>query len=1108
MNRKTAFLFFLCLFTMIHTYRGQAQLAGGTYTINSGAPTGGTNYISFTDAVAAMALGVTGPVVFNVAAGSGPYTEQFNIGNITGASSTNTIKFNGNGATVQFTPTTTYSGILMMNGTKYVKVDSLTFKSLSTTYGFGAILYNACDYDSITRCKFDLTTVTTTTAANCSGIRISTTASTTSSTVSGASNTYLGGNSVLGNTATGGPYYGFYFYGPNTNNVYQNNYVLNYYYYGFYDYYGANISYLGNTLSRETKTTLGGYYGLYLYYTTAGSKIVGNKIRNLGGPTPTATYCYPFNLMSSNGTAGAPILVSNNLIYNMTSVPYYGIRLSSSNFIDIYHNTVSVDPVIAYSNTTYGFYLSSANNCNVRNNNISITGGGTSTKYGLYYSSITGTASDYNNVYVNSTQTGTQAYGYLGAVHNTLTAFQAANPGYETNGLSVDPQFAAPGTGNFTPGNIALIGVGTNLQASVTVDINNGPRAVNPTLGAFEGVTTPCTGRPDAGTVTAAPAPPCPNQSFTLRRVGGTTTVTSNITYQWQDSTSTGWQNSTGATATGNSHTTSVTATTKFRVILTCANGNLSDTSATYTVVPAPFIDCYCKPTYTGAAANIITNVTLGTLNNTSSGAAPYYTDYTPQQPATLPIPTLTMGNADTVSITMGTYATNFSAIWVDFNHSGSFEPNEYFTLPVSVGANGIAKVPVLTPLTAMPGLTRMRIRSGDRSAVGAAMPCNNTSSGYGEAEDYLVNIVYPPCSGPLNAGAALSDANATCKGYLVNVWNFTHDYNYSLIGWSWQKSPDGGNSWNDIPNSANKDTLNNILITGAASFRLKMLCDATGDSSFSVPVHITIKAPYECYCYSQSDGGTNDISDIGAVVIGTMINSTGGPHILNPQAIRRRTDFTDIANITMSANGRYKLSIYHTQRNDTHQDARVSVFIDFNNDLQYDVNAPLASELVFSGITRANNFYIDTAIYIPAAVIPNVPTGMRIILNNDLNPLSPANLGCGPYVSGETEDYVVRFTRAPQSVGGVNGILENVSIYPNPSQGMFTVDVSAAKAMDKLDVTVTNISGQQVMLQHYEAVGNQFTRTFNLNELARGMYFLEVRTATGEKLVKKLVLR
>ena len=49
---------------------------GGTYTINSAVVTGGTNFQSFSDAYYALRCGIAGPVIFNVASGSGPYNEQ------------------------------------------------------------------------------------------------------------------------------------------------------------------------------------------------------------------------------------------------------------------------------------------------------------------------------------------------------------------------------------------------------------------------------------------------------------------------------------------------------------------------------------------------------------------------------------------------------------------------------------------------------------------------------------------------------------------------------------------------------------------------------------------------------------------------------------------------------------------------------------------------------------------------------------------------------------------------------------------------------------------------------------------------------------------------
>jgi len=145
--------------------------------------------------------------------------------------------------------------------------------------------------------------------------------------------------------------------------------------------------------------------------------------------------------------------------------------------------------------------------------------------------------------------------------------------------------------------------------------------------------------------------------------------------------------------------------------------------------------------------------------------------------------------------------------------------------------------------------------------------------------------------------------------------------------------------------------------------------------------------------------------------------------------------------------------------------------------------------------------------IHIPNAVIPNAPTGLRVILNNDLNPLSPANLGCGLYVSGETEDYVVRFTRYPAGVGSVNGNLKDMSLYPNPTAGKFTISLNAGKAMDKVDITVSTIAGQTILQKSYKNATANFTADLDLTEQARGIYFVEIK-ADGDKIVRKLIVR
>ncbi|MFT4062330.1 MAG: PKD domain-containing protein [Edaphocola sp.] len=506
-------------------FRAAAQLSG-TYTINSAVATGGTNYISFTAAVAALtSSGVSGPVVFNVAAGTS-YTGQISMGAITGASATNTITFNGNGATVTYAATTTYAPVLLMNGTKYVKFDSLTFNATGTTYAYGAILYNTCKFDSITRCTFNVTSSSSTTSSYTSGIRISYSTSSGSGTTTGADSCYFGYNNINGPTGAGGMYYGIYNYGLNTGLVFDHNTIANFYYYGIYNYYSfARCKFLYNDINRATKTditylgsssyTYAYAYGLYNYgygYTQPGCQYVGNRIHDLQGSsfpsTITTVYYYPIYFYYMAGTAAEPVLVANNAVYN-TYLSYNYFAYFSS-YINIYHNSVAVNLTSSTLTSAACPMMVSYGQgpVDVKNNVVTLTGGTSGTQYGVYAynTGYTAPTIDYNDIYV-SPSSGTGYYGYWnGSLYATHAAFQTGSS-QQANGLSVDPQYTSVTTGNLKPQNTALTAAGTSLLTLVPKDILLNARPLLPTMGAYENGTVPAV---DAGVAElTAPTSPC-----------------------------------------------------------------------------------------------------------------------------------------------------------------------------------------------------------------------------------------------------------------------------------------------------------------------------------------------------------------------------------------------------------------------------------------------------------------------------------------------------------------------------------------------------------------------------------------------------------------------
>ena len=190
----------------------------------------------------------------------------------------------------------------------------------------------------------------------------------------------------------------------------------------------------------------------------------------------------------------------------------------------------------------------------------------------------------------------------------------------------------------------------------------------------------------------------------------------------------------------------------------------------------------YCSATYsTGctAGADGISLVNLAgssvTLNNSSTCAAGpgYYTYY----PA-VNKPDLQQGSSYAISITMGSDATQYSRVWVDFDQNGVLDAGESFSDATNAGANGTSTFNIVVPPTATLGFTRMRVRGGDDAAITTAQACGASGSVWGETEDYIVEITNPTpsaisaitASHPSTAGMAPSTTNNNLVRVAVSV--------------------------------------------------------------------------------------------------------------------------------------------------------------------------------------------------------------------------------------------------------------------------------------------------------------------------------------------------
>lgn len=154
---------------------------------------------------------------------------------------------------------------------------------------------------------------------------------------------------------------------------------------------------------------------------------------------------------------------------------------------------------------------------------------------------------------------------------------------------------------------------------------------------------------------------------------------------------------------------------------------------------PAP----YCNVTFP-SGREPITLVRIGDIDNRTNATI----NGTPPLENFLHLSTdLAIGNAHDIRVegnTDGEYINHFVAFF-DFNHDGDFDDQgERFILGSLYDSDGDDGQHLLVPLTiptdATPGLTRMRIVKRFNTVPG---PCN--AAGYGQAEDYTVNLLSLP---------------------------------------------------------------------------------------------------------------------------------------------------------------------------------------------------------------------------------------------------------------------------------------------------------------------------------------------------------------------------
>jgi hypothetical protein len=472
----------------------------------------------------------------------------------------------------------------------------------------------------------------------------------------------------------------------------------------------------------------------------------------------------------------------------------------------------------------------------------------------------------------------------------------------------------------------------------------------------------PCSGAPTPGNTIASASTYCSPATITLSMT--TPNQGSGVTYQWEQADDAAFTVNVVSLGTNAIETVTLTGGNfYYRCNVTCTNSGLNTyTVPVYVSQNAPTL-CYCP--VTNAGSSCISNITMGTLNNTTAGCSGG-TNYS-QQPGTT---NLTQGTTE--NFTISEDGGSIISVWIDFDQSGTFDASEH--TQVALNSVSPTTVGIAIPGTATLGVTGMRVRTrltGNQNGPNDAC----LAMGSGETEDYQVTIIAATgCSGAPTPGATAASASTVCAGSTVTLSlpSLPPAAGYS---YQWEQADDAAFTMNVTALGTGATEV--VTVTGNFFYRCAVTCTNSSITTTSIEVGVTVNTdPCACpavpYCVPTTTNACDEYID-NVTFAGINNNSgCGSPY----------QDFTTVGGGAVTAGSSYTLTyncpvFYPGVGGD-----EVNVYFDWNHDGDFnDVDETYTTDNLAAG---------TGTIAVPATATAG-PTRMRVrMMYTFTTPLDP----------------------------------------------------------------------------------------------------------------------
>jgi len=227
----------------------------------------------------------------------------------------------------------------------------------------------------------------------------------------------------------------------------------------------------------------------------------------------------------------------------------------------------------------------------------------------------------------------------------------------------------------------------------------------------------------------------------------------------------------------------------------------------------------YCAANGNSTQYEWIGNVTLGSINNTTTASAGGYGNYTSLSTSAA------KGSAYTISLKpafSGTAYTEYFKVYIDYNNDKDFTDagENVYTSP---GSTSIVSGSFTIPSTATTGTTRMRVMMSDASITS---PCG--SMNYGEVEDYSINITTgttSSCGTPSGLVASSIILSSATLGWTAVSGAASYNLRYR---------PSTSTTWITTTSGSNSKSISSLSASTQYEFQVQAVCSVTGSYSSS----------------------------------------------------------------------------------------------------------------------------------------------------------------------------------------------------------------------------------------------------------------------------------